>query len=78
MTDALNDKQKESILTSVPAGRLGTGAEIVGRNLPCQRRSCLRHRADAARQWRHGNDLKGKFAEQAKLIPAAEAALTGW
>ncbi|WP_298814439.1 3-oxoacyl-[acyl-carrier-protein] reductase [uncultured Roseibium sp.] len=28
MTDALNDKQKESILTSVPTGRLGTSAEI--------------------------------------------------
>jgi 3-oxoacyl-[acyl-carrier protein] reductase len=28
MTDALNDKQKESILTSVPAGRLGTSDEI--------------------------------------------------
>jgi len=28
MTDALNDKQKESILTSVPAGRLGTSTEI--------------------------------------------------
>lgn len=28
MTDALNDKQKEGILGSVPAGRLGTSAEI--------------------------------------------------
>jgi len=28
MTDALNDKQKESILQSVPAGRLGTADEI--------------------------------------------------
>ncbi|SHM77081.1 3-oxoacyl-[acyl-carrier-protein] reductase [Roseibium suaedae] len=28
MTDALNEKQKESILVSVPAGRLGTAAEI--------------------------------------------------
>ncbi|NBN64084.1 3-oxoacyl-[acyl-carrier-protein] reductase [Microvirga tunisiensis] len=28
MTDVLNDKQKESILGSVPAGRLGTAAEI--------------------------------------------------
>ncbi|MEJ1158527.1 3-oxoacyl-[acyl-carrier-protein] reductase [Prosthecomicrobium sp. N25] len=28
MTDALNDKQKESILGAVPAGRLGTGSEI--------------------------------------------------
>jgi 3-oxoacyl-[acyl-carrier protein] reductase len=28
MTDALNDKQKEGILTRVPAGRLGEGAEV--------------------------------------------------
>ncbi|WP_428526294.1 3-oxoacyl-[acyl-carrier-protein] reductase [Roseibium sp.] len=28
MTDALNEKQKDSILTSVPAGRLGTASEI--------------------------------------------------
>ena len=28
MTDALNEKQREGILTRVPAGRLGTGAEI--------------------------------------------------
>lgn len=28
MTDALNDKQKEGILAQVPAGRLGTGADI--------------------------------------------------
>ncbi|APF37204.1 3-oxoacyl-[acyl-carrier-protein] reductase [Chelatococcus daeguensis] len=28
MTDALNDKQRESILGNVPAGRLGTGEEV--------------------------------------------------
>jgi 3-oxoacyl-[acyl-carrier protein] reductase len=28
MTDALNEKQKEAILASVPAGRLGTGNDI--------------------------------------------------
>jgi len=28
MTDALNDKQRESILASVPLGRLGAGADI--------------------------------------------------
>ena len=28
MTDALNDKQKETILTTVPMKRLGTGAEV--------------------------------------------------
>jgi len=30
MTDALNDKQKEAILGTVPAKRLGTGDEVVG------------------------------------------------
>jgi 3-oxoacyl-[acyl-carrier protein] reductase len=28
MTDALNEKQKESILATIPAGRLGAGADI--------------------------------------------------
>ena len=28
MTDALNDKQREGILTTIPMGRLGQGAEI--------------------------------------------------
>ena len=28
MTDALNDKQKEAILATIPAGRLGQGADI--------------------------------------------------
>jgi 3-oxoacyl-[acyl-carrier protein] reductase len=28
MTDALNEKQREGILTRVPAGRLGEGAEV--------------------------------------------------
>ncbi len=28
MTDALNDKQREAILSSVPMGRLGAGADI--------------------------------------------------
>ena len=30
MTDELNDKQRESILSSVPAGRLGTAQEVAG------------------------------------------------
>jgi len=28
MTDKLNDKQREGILTMVPAGRLGSGADV--------------------------------------------------
>jgi len=30
MTDELNDKQRDSILSSVPAGRLGTAQEVAG------------------------------------------------
>jgi 3-oxoacyl-[acyl-carrier protein] reductase len=30
MTDELNDKQRESILSTIPAGRLGTAAEVAG------------------------------------------------
>ena len=30
MTDALNDKQREAILGTVPAGRLGSGGDIAG------------------------------------------------
>jgi len=30
MTDELNDKQRETILQKVPAGRLGTAAEVAG------------------------------------------------
>ena len=28
MTDVLNDQQRETILTKIPAGRLGSGDEI--------------------------------------------------
>jgi 3-oxoacyl-[acyl-carrier protein] reductase len=28
MTDKLNDKQRDAILTRVPAGRLGAGADV--------------------------------------------------
>lgn len=28
MTDALNEKQKDAILTTIPAGKLGTGADV--------------------------------------------------
>lgn len=33
MTDALNEKQREGILTRVPAGRLGEGAEVAAATL---------------------------------------------
>ena len=50
MTDALNDKQKEAILPTIPAGRLGQGGDIgaacvylasVGSRLRHRRRPCM-------------------------------------
>ena len=58
MTDVLNDKQKEGILGRVPAGRLGiAGRDRRRRALSGLGRGRLCHRPDAARQWRHGDDL---------------------
>ena len=59
MTDKLNDKQREAILARVPAGKLGhAGRCRGGGGLSGLRRGRLRHRADPARQRRHGDDLK--------------------
>ena len=58
MTDKLNDKQREAILAMVPAGRLGDRGRRRGRGgLSRLRRGGLRHRPDAARQRRNGDDL---------------------
>ena len=59
MTDALNDKQREAILASVPLGRLGAGADIGAAAVYlASDEAGLRHRPDPARQWRYGNDLR--------------------
>ena len=58
MTDALNDKQRETILAAVPVGRLGAGGEIGAAAVYlASRGGRLRHRPDPPRQWRNGNDL---------------------
>ena len=58
MTDVLTDKQKEAILATIPAGRLGAGRGYRrGLRLSGQFGSRLRHRPDAACQRRNGNDL---------------------
>ncbi len=45
MTDELNDKQREAILATIPAGRLGTAAGSCGLcSIPRQRRGRLHHR----------------------------------
>ena len=59
MTDALNDKQRETILSKVPAARLGTPrGHRRRRGLPRLQRVRLRHRTDPACQRRHGHDLR--------------------
>ena len=60
MTDKLNEKQREAILAMVPAGTARHRGGCRGRGgLSRIRRGGLRHRPDAARQRRNGDDLKG-------------------
>ena len=59
MTDALNEKQREAIIQTVPASRLGlAGRGGGGLRLPCQRRGGLRDRPDDPRERRHGDVLR--------------------
>ena len=61
MTDALNDKQQESILAARAgeAPRHRRGDRRRG-GLSGERRGRLRHRTNDPRQWRYGHDLKGE------------------
>ena len=63
MTDALPEAQKDALLGADPGGQLGEGADIAAaRGLSRQPRGGLRHRADAARERRHGDDLSAARA----------------
>ncbi|MEH3108000.1 MAG: SDR family NAD(P)-dependent oxidoreductase [Sphingomonas fennica] len=58
MTDVLPEAQKAALVGRIPAGRLGEGGgHRRRRRLSGQPRGGLRHGADAARQWRNGDDL---------------------
>ena len=58
MTDALNDKQRETILSKVPAARLGTPEDIAAAAVYLSfERGGLCHRPDHSRQRRNGHDL---------------------
>ena len=77
MTEALNDKQRESILATVPMGRLGPARYRRRGRLPGERQGGLHHRANAARQWRNGNDLRhcrdeARFEGRRGLSPCLE------
>ena len=72
MTDALNDKQREAILATVPMGRLGAARRHRrGGGLSGERRGRLRHRPDAAREWRNGNDLRALASRSALRTQAS-------
>ena len=59
MTDALNDQQREGILSRIPLGAMGSGEDI---GAACvylaSQGSRLRHGPDAARQRRDGDALR--------------------
>ena len=58
MTDVLPEAQKQALLGRIPVGELGDGERHRrGRRLSRQPRGRLRHRPDAARERRHGDDL---------------------
>ena len=58
MTDALNDQQREAILSRIPLGRDGQRRRYRRRGrLSRQPRGRIRHRPDAARQRRDGDAL---------------------
>ena len=59
MTDALNEKQRETILGKVPLKRLGTvERDRRGGGVSGERRGRLCDRPDDPRQRRYGNDIK--------------------
>ena len=58
MTDALNDQQREAILSRIPMGAMGSGEDIgAAVRLSGEPRGRLRHRPDAARERRDGDAL---------------------
>ena len=66
MTDKLNDKQRDGILARVPAGRLGSGADVAAAAVYlASDEAGLCHRPDTARQRRNGDDMMPFTAEPA-------------
>ena len=55
MTDALNEQQRDGILSRIPMGAMGSGDDIGAAWSIWRRGGRLRHRPDAAREWRDGD-----------------------
>ena len=76
MTDKLNDKQREAILARVPAGKLGSAADVAAAAVYlASEEAAIRHRPDHPRQRRHGHDLA--HDREMALRICAEAWLQG-
>ena len=73
MTDALNDQQREAILSRIPMGAMGSGDDIgAAVVLPRQPRGRLRHRPDASRQRRDGDALSGQLCATPLLVVSSK------
>jgi 3-oxoacyl-[acyl-carrier protein] reductase len=58
MTHALDRKQKEAMLASIPLGRAGTPEDIAGAvSFLVSPAACLCHRYNSACEWRHVHGL---------------------
>ena len=58
MTDALNDKQSEGILGTIPMARLGQGEKLPPRSFISPAEAGLRDRPDPSCEWRNGYVLE--------------------
>ena len=75
MTDKLNDEQKARIDAQIPAGRMGEAAEIAAAAVYlASDGGGLRDRADAARERRHGDDLRGRHRDASQVAIRARRA----
>ena len=78
MTDALNDAQQRAILSRIPTGAMGSGRRYRrGGGLSGVEGGRLRHRPDAAREWRDGDAVSARPTREASVSSSAVSSPSG-